>query len=495
MQEIQSYAKSIANYSKQAGNYVIDSFRNTAIEVLLGAILVTSISTPLSVRYEHLRERARPLGFSEIHQIENEAKEQGKPLSKNVEYTAKLNDTCMKIFEASNRSWIFTLGNDNSKQFAKELLKKMDTVNREHHYDLSSLLTDMPKISKEAMNEAVKITATYSATTTATPLLEAAWTERHNVVSHMKSYTVPVTVTDGKGRSHTRYETRWKRVYDYTDNDYWYHKDKAQAAINAIEQVVNNTKEISWPKSTYFVKKVNEDNRKAILESRTKLDKDIQLTEKDIIDASNIWNSGSTFNQNIGQIISEYNTLASHLAKLKLADTTALPHFYKRTYVEGLHPDPPEYKVAENAKQQTSSLQNICEKTIQPWENTIRSMPELKKTIEDFIFATLDAESTTNKIDKYELQTKILSTAEKGYALNISRGFDIKGFRTGMVFLWAFLGSLAGAGLGLGINWLGDNTSIYGNLYNRRKREDEYNSSNPYSNSFRRNRTRFSGPW
>ena len=47
------------------------------------------------------------------------------------------------------------------------------------------------------------------------------------------------------------------------------------------------------------------------------------------------------------------------------------------------------------------------------------------------------------------------------YQKNFKRGFDVKRFRIWMVLLGGFLGGLAGAGIGLGFDKLGDKFRWY----------------------------------
>ena len=72
--------------------------RETSIEVALGATVGFFCETPFFMYHEYKLEGSIPLGFSEISQIEREAKQRGETVGPVTYFYAFTNETPMKNF-------------------------------------------------------------------------------------------------------------------------------------------------------------------------------------------------------------------------------------------------------------------------------------------------------------------------------------------------------------------------------------------------------------
>ena len=125
------------------------------------------------------------------------------------------------------------------------------------------------------------------------------------------------------------------------------------------------------------------------------------------------------------------------------AKSTVQPYFFKRTFNRS-HPDPHEYAIAREARNNCSTLWNAVHTAVESVEYTTTNLPVLKKSIDNF------ARNSSNKEERERGGEQVLKQTRDIYKKNFSRGFDIEGFRSEIPFLWSFLGLLGGTGLGAG---------------------------------------------
>ena len=115
-------------------------FRETAAEVLVCGALGLATGVGVAYHSEFERNKMIPLGFSEMEQIEKDAKYKGVQLGPMNVYLPAVNDATMKIFECWNLANDRVLGNVN-RIFATELEIKIDPSLNFYKYSILDFAT------------------------------------------------------------------------------------------------------------------------------------------------------------------------------------------------------------------------------------------------------------------------------------------------------------------------------------------------------------------
>jgi hypothetical protein len=442
-----------------------DSFKNalkyTFIEVPLIAALGATLGLSLSVRYEAQKERQLPLAFAEVSQMERDAEAEGKSFEeeKIARFYAFLNDAIMKTIECSNLSWDQTRYGSNYERFARELENKIDPALNHHHYRLDQILEMLPKLGKEALKKMQEFQTIQGQTRRANQSLDSTWEDFHVDNYHTEYYTETVTetVTDSDGNTHTESheEIRSREVYDDTTHTYNYSNSEGEEASARLSKMAREHGNFKWPENLRRVETTNAEGEWAAQVSRQKGDKQVRLSQSELLTIANTWNTGSSYNMNKQTLLSCIGQIPNHAKRWGNAKQTAHNERYKTTR----HSDdgPEEFQIAESALANGRVLDSSISEVIDGINRVIAEAPQLESAIKQYIAVTLD----NKKGSERELQRYIMNTVKNWYMQNYSGGFNITPFNWLSVIGFTFLGGFLGAGAGALLDKAGDQFNWY----------------------------------
>lgn len=423
--------------------------RDTSIETYLFSVVGAVCAMFLSYSYEVERSHTIPLAFSEITQIESRAVLDGTEVGPLTEYYAKLNDVVMKTLDAWNKSWE---GNPktNHIQLGEEF-KARTTRNPMlcfyEDYTINDLLDTLPELASNAFQSMKDFNRHLPLITSIKKEFEASWAESH--YDHNK--TVYYTDSDGKEYS--------SQEYDYTTHSYYYYPEHGEKASVLLSELAIRLAEFKWPEILLKASDVSEENKNAIIRSMSKADIPT-FTQSEFLALANAWNTGSTYNQNKPIIYSSLEKVPEFDKKWQVMKGQAS----SISYNTGSHFDsgPDEYSEANQILESIGSLEHGIAEIVNGMKLVKSEAPELKKSIENYISALNNLESTSSTFNPAQAQKEIFKTVKTWYNVNIKEGLDVDMFRWHCILLWGLFGALAGAGLGFGIDKIGDKYRWYG---------------------------------
>jgi len=196
-----------------------DILKNTAMEVALLATLGIVVGAYHQTGVESKRSKNIPLAFSEIGDVERNAKKNNIEVGPITEYEMKVNDMCMKIFEAYNEAHGQFISGTNYEEFASNIYNNMEQRHI-YKYNLQDLLTQVPSYIPQINKKLEKYKIISENLDVANSNMDKAWNDSHTDNYHTEIRTR--TVTDSKGNSHTEMYT--VQVYDNTTHTYEYNK-------------------------------------------------------------------------------------------------------------------------------------------------------------------------------------------------------------------------------------------------------------------------------
>ncbi|MDO8516720.1 MAG: hypothetical protein Q7S33_01215 [Nanoarchaeota archaeon] len=446
--------------------------RDTSIEIFLAGAIGLFAGGILMYGKEKAREASIPLGFSEISQIERDAKRYGQTVTGMNEYLPKVNDLTMKVFESWNLSNERIILGKNTQAFAKELDMNMDKSLKVHHYNLGMLLNDAPRLSKNALTSWKDFIDVSLKMNKVNNEFNESWDDIHTDNYHTEVYTE--TVSDGDGKSHT--ETRTRQVYDDTTHRYRYDRQHGELASQKIDEVIKIHPELKFNEGLRTASKTNAEGEYAADKSRKNIKKNkARLDRIELTNIANTWMAGSTLMTNLGEISLGYGSVRKDADLWRTAKTTSKNETHTNTYQGRNDPQMPrEFRVAETTLEDGKNLCRLIDEVTLGMEFTKNQTPILKNKINEFIAVSLE----NKKGNAEKLKKEIMDMAIDIYQANFKKGFDVKRFRAGMVILGSFLGGLVGAGAGAGLDKLGDKFNWYG----KGRREERYlpYSRDPY---------------
>ncbi|MDR2540768.1 MAG: hypothetical protein LBD11_03090 [Candidatus Peribacteria bacterium] len=170
-----------------------------------------------------------------------------------------------------------------------------------------------------------------------------------------------------------------------------------------------------------------------------------RLDAQALLSIANTRYTGSTIMNATNHVKSQYPKLHTSSEQWNIAKKTAKSTHYK-TYS---HYDsgPKEFQVAET----TYELGKDIEKSINEMLNAIQltqdKVPLLNQKIQEFINKGYVHHATSEKEAK-ALGKEILSITKEIYKANFKQGVNVERFRWGMIFLFALIGGIIGAGFG-----------------------------------------------
>lgn len=425
--------------------------RETPAEIFILGGLCMTLAGGISGRHEYLKKRQIPLGFSEITQIEQDSQRQDKNIGEITEYYAKLNDATMKIFENSNVAWKNTLFGNNHHAFAKELEYNMDPSLRTHHYNLSMLLDQLPKLGQNAYQKMADLAALRLRIKTVNQTLDDAWATSHIDHYRTEHYTETEHYTDSDGNSHSRTVHKTRQVYDHTTHTYNYHPENGEAGSRLMTSLTNQYPILKWPEILKLTKQTNAEGEYAAEQSRAEKFKQKMLGQQELLKIANTWNFGSAYNVNQNNIFGTFKKIAPLAQDWQVKKTTA----HSVSYNTGSRSDsgPREYQSSEHALENGRSLENSLDGIFIGIEKVASEAPKLKKAINEYIGVVLDGKEG----NPGKLKTEIMKTALKHYNKNFPEGFNVDRSNYLNTFFWILGGMIVGGLIGAGLDKLGDN--------------------------------------
>lgn len=455
----------ITDFVKHSLTYTKELFRRTRLEVYLGATLGLAAASTFSLKYEYRREQLIPLAFSEIHQIEDDAKEKGEMIGHINHYLAQTNDLLMKIFEASDKSYIPPAEmpsspkaekseSDSNKKFALELRRILDPNQPErHHYTLSDLFNLVPEQAEEVKKELEE--QRYLEARSVLPSrrndFSKAWTERHRVNTHSELRTSIETHTDSQGHTYTTTETHWETVYDNTDHYYYYHKEDGEIAFSRLDSLISDILRLQLNEKIRAASHTHEQNQWAISLSRRNSGKENpELTEGDYVGMAMTWRRASILLQYLTKAENNWESLKNGSSRWRVAKEMARDEHYNT--ISRTHEGPEGYQICKSIESDSNEFCSSIDQAVKGVNFTQTKIPELSDKVNKYLGVVLYGEAGNPR----KLRNEIMDLAKEVYNQNYQGGLDVNGFRAYIFLLWSAIGVLVGMGAGFGWDKLGE---------------------------------------
>jgi len=442
-------------HPKKIYENLLISFDRSKTEIIVLGVLGTMIGGALSYHNEWARERQIPLAFSERTQIIRNLEADGKQISIDNDYLTSVNDLIMKIFEASNISYDRAFLGDNTRTFAQELEYKIDSTFSHHTNSLQDFLDDTTIRALAVKRELMRYDQLAGDSQPMINLFERSWDDTHTNVYHTEC------TTDSKGNTECHQE------YHHTIHDYDYHKKYGEQASSSIDGLVEEYSDFKLVETPQLPRLTGAENEAAIEVSRQDKGEHKAYSNGELLGFAQIWYHGSTLVNNKKSIHRLLSQLGSDADNWRSAKKTAKSDRYP-TYSRS-DSGPKEFQVVEKTIDHGRSMVSYIDEMVDSVNYTVNNIDALNRKIHDYISTVLDNEK---RGDAKDLKSDIMSMAKELYSKNFNNGFDVQGFRWSMVGMMSLLGTAIGAGLGFGLDYLGERFNIYEKInsnINRRK--------------------------
>lgn len=421
--------------------------RDTLIEIAVLGVTGAILGGVFTYHLDSMRKV--PLAFSEISQLEREAEDSGKPLGPINQFLPKLSDCNNKIVEARNIAGELLQGSNRRELFARELENKLHMDH--HHYSLTKLLDILPELSQRAIGATGDLKFVAPRMDPVISELEDTWTESHT--DHYRTEHRTRTVRDSKGNTKTEHYT--ERVYDHTTHSYTFHPDHAKNVISHINLLLSEKPKITWPEELRKVKKTNADGEMAAEVSRQKKGQYLKLTQGELLEIANSWNTGSTYNRNKPGILNSYNNLKEHAALIQ-AVRTMFEHKWSNTISYNTRSrwdsGPKEYRLTEAALRDSRQVRENIYEIISGFAKVANDIPKLKADVEEYTAVVLDRQSG----NAAKLERRIMRTVSDLQKANFNAGIDLSFVRSYMVLIGILAGAALGGFAGAGVNYVAE---------------------------------------
>jgi hypothetical protein len=461
----QTRAKPKRTIREKARDFIMGAkeiLRETGLEVAIAGVMGAIVAGGISMDYERARSRIIPISFSEISQLERNATEKNQPLGELTEFYAKLWDANAKTLEAHNYSWKNATLGGNQKSFAKELEVHMDPAMKIHRYNLDKLLTELPGLGTKALRKLKDLKKIYADISSINEALDKSWSESHIDSYRTEVYTDTESYTDSDGKSHTRTVMKTRQVYDHTTHSYSYRNEYGEQAVQLFSKFLRENPNLVWPEELRKVNKTNADGEYAAESSRDTKDKHVRLSPEELVTLANEWNTTSTYTKNKMPIISSFSQVPQHSNEWQQGEPSA----HSTSYITYSHFDsgPKEFRVVERALYDGRILERETGEILYGIERVMIESDQQRNSIKGFIASTLDKQKGNPK----KLQTEIMTRVKEWNNNNFKGNNNLDRTRALMVLMWTFLGGLAGAGIGFGIDKYTDLKQTWGKSDSRR---------------------------
>ena len=441
-----------------------DILHTTSLEIAILAVLWAGIGIYHQTRAELRRSEKIPLAFSEIGAIERDAKKHNIKIWVITEYELKINDMCMKIFEAYNEAQYPFIPSQKTEIFAWNLYNTMD-MKHIYKYNLKDLLTQVPSYIPEVNNKLRKYQVVSDWLDIANSNLDKAWDEDHDDHYHTERRTR--TVSDWNGKSHT--ETYTEQVYDNTTHSYDYDRQEGNAAAQNLNNIFKNVPNIALEEQVLKTKETNADGEYAAEKSRQLTWPSKRLSQQELLDIANTWYKGSTLLTNLNKLEREYPQLHQKTFEWNQQKKTAHDESYTTTSRSDSGPE--EFQTVENTLSLWVEINDNLKEMLSVIEQTNTDVPLLKQKIEQFIDVWY-THAGTQSWESKKLADEVLTLTKKIYKMNFKEGINVDRFRWGMIFLFALIGWALGAWAGAWLDYLDNKINLYDRI--KFKKKDNY---------------------
>lgn len=426
----------------------------TPAEIFIGAGLGIILATGLAYNHEIKRETKIPLGFSEISQIELDAKEKGKTIGSWTRYLTSVNDMTMKVFECWNESHKNPFANQKYV-FASELEERIDPTGRTHHYEIAHFLKSVPQEANSALSEIKEFIQIKKEIDPINSLFDKTWDDSHIDSYHPECNEVCTTDADGDSDCHEECH----QVYDHTTHIYNYTKRYGEKSSKSLDEFILLHPNLEFKEKILKTSKTNAEGEYVADISRDLPKEKSRLNQGELLQVANTWYYGSTLNTNLPFIFSKMDNLKRNTDEWRSAKNTA----HDDSYITFSHFDsgPREFQVVERTLENGRTLSKSIGEIVDSVQYTHDMIPSLERDIKEFIAVMKDKKEG----DAKKLSKKIMDTSKKIYSINFKNGFDVKRFRYGMLLMYAGIGCLGGGLVGLGLDYSDNRWGIYNKLF------------------------------
>ena len=432
----------------------------TSIEIVLFAVLWAGIWWYTQYNKESRRAEKIPLAFSEIGQIERDAKREWREVGSIAKYNMMVNDMCMKIFEAHNQAQYPFVPWKNTELFAGNIYNARDLRNI-YKYNLQELVDTIPSYIP-ATNE--KLALYKNAATQLSQANKSMDQSRDD--DHDDQYRTELRTRiahDTNGNPQTQVYT--EQVYDHTIHTYDYYKKHGEAGAQQLNTLFEEIPALHLEEIIKTTSQTNADGEYAAEKSRKLWPAD-RLDAEVLLEIANTRYNGSTIIKNTEFIQDTYPKLEKSKNQRNIAKNTAKSDRYRTgsSYDDG----PQEFQVAENTYQLGRNIETSISEMLNAIQLTQDQIPVLEKKIQEFIDKWYIS-YTSLKPEAKQLEQEIMDITKEIYKANFKEGVNVDRFRRWMVFLLALIGLLAGGGVWAGIDYIGQRTPLYNKIFPKKK--------------------------
>ncbi|MFI5348779.1 MAG: hypothetical protein ACHQ2Z_04480, partial [Elusimicrobiota bacterium] len=422
------------------GNFA-DMMRDTMLPVVLVAALGLVAAGIASSRHESVRAQTYPLGFSEISQIEKDARYAGRgPIGPVTRYLTGTNDFVMKVMESYNEANDKSYIGRTAHEFAFNLDNRINY--KFHRYEIQDYFKDLPGQAQAARAELAPFVRAKADIDAADAHLSRAWRESHTNHYHTHRWTTTEKNADGKG---THEEPHEEQVYDDTTHSYTYDAAEGAAGSAQLSAAIAADGALNFTETIPTASKTNAEGEYAADVSRkAERSKKGRLNEKELLAISQAWKTGSTLLNDLPAVESNWSALHGGAKDWSGARKTAQSDSYNTT--SETDPGPEEYRVAKQVLGNGERFSEAVGEVIQGIDYTERNTPVVEKKVHQLIGAELDHVKGENP---KKLTAEIVEISRNMYTTNFKKGLDFQRFRWDMVALLGALGALGGGLLGL----------------------------------------------
>lgn len=416
---------------------------DTPVEILIGAVALGSAAGIMSYNTNKAREAEIPIAFSEIESISATYAKNGQTVPTLTRFYAANNDIAMKIFESSN---IALRQGDDPALFARELRTRIEP-GLSDYTPLTAYTNSMRADAGAALATLDPIHGASVRMRSVAAAFGNAWS-----ASHYDHYHTEIYYTydcSGTGSSRTCSNTMHTRqVYDYTTHTYTYNRAEGQRALRLLNDYAASSPDITIPERLITAREVHAANMAVIARSMKDALDGKMPTPAQALEYANTWARGSNFAKYLPTIYATQRQLLQSANAWTSIEGQARSVQYD-TYSSS-DSGPAAYQVAVAAQTQAQRLSGSADEITNGIKFSAAAVPQLDRQIRAFIDVALYGHSG----DAYKMRKDILKLARDIYNQNEENGFDVEPFSWPQIILLTFLGTLAGAALGLGADKL-----------------------------------------
>lgn len=433
----------------------------TSIEIALFAVLWAGIAWYNQYNNESRRADKIPLAFSEIGQIERDAAREWRKIWPIAAYSMRLNDMCMKIFEAYNHSRYTFVPSYETKKFSSELYDARD-FRHIYKYNLHDLVDTLPSYIPQVQQHLSTYKTALTQLTPANHNMEKSRDEDHD--DQYRTETKTRTTYDKDGNPNGT-ETYTEQVYDHTIHTYDYNKKQGELGAKQLNALFAEIPVLQLNEQIKTTSQTNADGEYAAERSR-EIWPGNRLTVEQLLEIANTWFSWSTIMSNTNNISKLYPQLHTQTKQRNMDKKTAQSDRY--TTYSSSDNGPREFQTAKNTANVGKQIENSINEILASIQLTQDKIPILAEKIKAFSGADLDAYVTSERESK-QLEEEILMITKEIYQANFKEGVNVDRFRRGMVFLFGLIGLIAGGVVWAGIDYIGQRTPLYQKIFWQKK--------------------------